>query len=142
MPTYRNNTNNAISYTSNGKLYTFPPHKDYAAKFWLPYQELGLELINADYPPVPEKFFISGEFKFNYGIERKFNIGICEKYSLLISMEAGKVKLYTGNSRSGVEIAGDYATQLEWQYAPYIRLVGLQNGTIAHVRAENESVSL
>lgn len=125
----------------NGKSYRFPPHKDYAAKFWLPYQELGLDLINADYPPVPEKFFISGEFKFSAGVERKFNIENCDKYSLLISMEAGKIKLYTGNSRSGVEIAGDYSTQLEWRYAPYIRILGLQNGTIAHIRAENESVS-
>ena len=48
MPTYRNNTDNAISYASKGKLYRFPPHKDYAARFWLPYQELGLELINPD----------------------------------------------------------------------------------------------
>ena len=141
MPTYRNNTDNAISYASKGKLYRFPPHKDYAARFWLPYQELGLDLINPDYPPVPEKIFISGEFKFKSGVERKFNIDTCDKYSLLISVEAGKVKLYTGNSRTGVEISGDYATMIEWQIAPYIRLVGLQDGTIAHVRAENESVS-
>ena len=140
MPTYRNDTDKTISYASKGKLYSFPPHKEYAAKFWLPYKELGLTLINMDFPPIPEKIFISGQFKFSEGVERKFNIEHCEKYSLLISMKTGKLKLYTGNSRGGIEISTDYFTRLEWAFAPYIRIVGLENGTIANIRAENESV--
>ena len=101
MPTYRNNTDLAINYESKGKLYSF---SDYPAKFWVPYQELGLELVNADYPPVPDSIIISGTFRFDYQIERRFNIEHCESYRFKVSVQSGRVKLYAGQSRVGVEI--------------------------------------
>ena len=122
MPTYRNNTDTPINYNSKGKLYSFPPHKDYPARIWVPYQELGLELVNPDYPPVPESLMLSGTFNFGAGIERKFSFEHCDSYSLRVQVKSGKVKLYTGSSRVGAEIEGSYDTVLQWEKAPYIRI--------------------
>ena len=141
MPTYRNNTNNAINYVYGKNIYTFPPKKDYPCNFWIPYQELGLELVNAEYPPVPSKILISGKFLFSKGTERKFNIEHCEKYSLKLSVENGTLRFYTGSSHRGVDIEGEYSTLLSWEYAPYIRLVGITDGVKVSIHAENESVN-
>lgn len=142
MPTYRNNTNNPINYAYGKNIYTFPPKKDYPCKFWLPFQELGLELVDADYPPVPSKILISGNFLFSKGTERKFNIEHCEKYRLHVKVSNGTLRLYTGTSRRGVDIQGDYETLLAWEFAPYIRLSGITDGVKASIYAENESVDL
>ena len=136
MPTYRNNTDIAINYESKGKLYSFSPHKDYPAKFWVPYQELGLELVNADYPPVPDSIIISGTFRFDYQIERRFNIEHCESYRFKVSVQSGRVKLYAGQSRVGVEIVEDYDAVLDWEKAPYVRIVGLDGTSLEKVDAE------
>ena len=106
----------------------------------MPYQELGLDLVNADFPPVPSKILISGKFQFSKGTERRFNIEHCKKYRLDINVESGTLRFYTGSSHRGVDIEGEYTTELEWEYAPYIRLVGLTEGIKAGIHAENESV--
>ena len=136
MPTYRNNTDLAINYEHKGHLYSFPPHKDYPANFWLPYQGLGLELVSADYPPVPDSILISGTFRFDYQIERRFNIEHCIKYRLKLSMEQGTVRLYTGSSRVAVEVTDSYDVTLDWDRAPYFRLIGAGGENIVRVDAE------
>lgn len=136
MPTFRNNTDLAINYESKGKLYSFPPHKDYPAKIWVPYQELGLELVNADWPPVPENILISGVFRFMDGMERRFNFNHCDKYHLNINVYAGHIRLYVGASRIPVELTRDYDTVLDWEKAPYIRLVGYPTESEIGVHAE------
>ena len=136
MPTYRNNTDLPINYEHKGHLYNFPPHKDYPAKFWLPYQELGLELVNADYPPVPESIIVSGTFSFAQQMERKFNIGHCDKYKLKLSVEQGTIKLFTGSSKVGVEVNSSYDVELNWDRAPYFRIVGVEGENVVRVDAE------
>ena len=136
MPTYRNNTDIAINYESKGKLYSFPPHKDYPANFWLPYQELGLELVNPNYPPVPDSTIISGTFKFDHQIERRFNFDHCEKYHLKLSVESGKVKLYKGYSKVGVELTEDYDVVLDWDRVPFVRIVGIDDTSKVKIYAE------
>ena len=136
MPTFRNNTDLAINYEHKGKLYSFPPHKDYPAKIWVPYQELGLELVNADWPPVPEKILVSGLFRFTDGMERKFNFAHCEKYHLNINVHSGHIKLYVGSSRIGVELMRDYDVILDWEQAPFIRLVGYEAESEVYVNTE------
>ena len=136
MPTFRNNTDLTINYESKGKLYSFPPHKDYPATIWVPYQELGLELVNADYPPVPDSILVSGTFRFDYQIERRFNFDHCGKYRLKLSVNEGRVKLYAGNSRVGAEISGDYEATFDWDKAPYIRVVGLDGMSMVRIDAE------
>ena len=124
MPTFRNNTDLAINYEHKGKLYSFPPHKDYPAKIWVPYQELGLELVNADYPPVPESILVSGIFIFTDGMERKFNISHCSKYHLQIRVYAGHIKLYAGSSRISTELTREHDFVFDWEKVPYFRLEG------------------
>ena len=136
MPTFRNNTDIAITYESKGKLYSFPPHKDYPANFWLPYQGLGLELVNPDYPPVPDSIIISGTFRFDYQIERRFNIDHCEKYHLKLSVESGRVRLYKGHSKVGLELTGDYDAVLDWDRVPCIRIVGVDGTSMVKIEAE------
>ena len=136
MPTYRNNTDFPINYEHKGQLYNFPPHKDYPAKFWLPYQELGLELVSADYPPVPESILVSGTFSFAQQMERRFNIGHCDKYRVKLSVEQGTIKLFTGSSKVGAEINGSYESVLSWDKAPFFRLVGVDESNVVRVDAE------
>ena len=97
--------------------------------------------MNAEYPPVPSKILISGKFLFSKGTERKFNIEHCEKYSLKLSVENGTLRFYTGSSHRGVDIEGEYITQLAWEHAPYIRLSGITDGVSVKIYAENESVN-
>ena len=136
MPTFRNNTDLAINYEHKGKLYSFPPHKDYPAKIWVPYQELGLELVNADYPPVPESILVSGTFRFMDGMERKFNMNHCSKYHLKICVYAGHIKLYAGSSRMATELTKEHDFVFDWEKAPYIRLVGYETESEVYVHAE------
>lgn len=136
MPTYRNNTDYTINYENKGKLYSFPPHKEYPAKFWVPYQELGLELVSADYPPVPDSILLSGTFRFDYDIERRFNFERCSKYHLNLELWEGRIKLYTGSSRVGAEINTNYDVVLDWEKAPYIRVVGLDGKNIVRIHVE------
>ena len=136
MPTYRNNSNTAINYNHNGRLYSFPPHKDYEAIEWLPYQELGLELVSADYPPVPESILLSGSFTFERGMERKFNIRHCERYKLNITVKSGKVRMYTGNAKIGLEVSDEYSGTLDWERAPYIRILSVDVQSEVKIDAE------
>ena len=136
MPTFRNNGNIAINYSHNGKLYSFPPKQNYLCNFWVPYQELGLELVNADYPPVPDSIMLSGTFKFGCEIERKFTFEHCNKYRLKFSVEQGTVKFYAGSSKVGVEINGDYETVLNWERAPFVRVIGVDGINVVRIDAE------
>ena len=138
MPTFKNCTDKIINYESGGKIYSFLPGRTFGLAEWIPYQELGLELIDENYPKVPSSILISGRFKFSKGLERKFSIPHCESYNLKISVKSGALKLYTSNSTLGVELSGDYVTTLQWSYTPFIRLKGLEAGTEASVHAEIE----
>ena len=44
--------------------------------------------------------------------------------------------MYSSNSAVSVEIEGDYKATLDWGYAPYLRIKGLEAGTVAAIRAE------
>ena len=136
MPTYRNNSDIAINYNHNGRLYSFPPHKDYEAIVWVPYQELGLELVSADYPPVPESILLSGSFMFERGMERKFNITHCERYKLKIQVKTGRVRMYTGNAKIGLEVNDEYSGELDWERAPYIRIISVDVQSEVKMNAE------
>jgi len=148
MPTFKNETSHYIDYEqeTGGKknMLRFKPDEERALPFWLPYQQLGLTLISADYPAVPNTVLISGNFNFDEGTERKFNIEPCDDYALSIIVQSGKIALYHGNSPVSVEVAENidvpyhYRAKLEWEYAPYLRVVGLENGTTATIHAEIE----
>lgn len=138
MPTYRNSTDHVKSYESGGKIYSFPPKRDVAIAECVPYQELGLELVNENYPPVPSKLVVSGRFKFNAGMERKFNIPHSENYGIKIQVKSGALKLYMGSSPVGVEISGAYETVNRWSYAPYVKMKGIEAGTEAKIQIELE----
>jgi hypothetical protein len=138
MPTYRNNSDIAIMYNTKGGQYSFPPHKNYEANIWVPYQELGLELVNPDYPPVPESILLSGTFKFEKGLERKFSIRHCNKYRLKLTANTGRVKLYLGSSKMGVEVSENYDCELNWSRAPFVRVSGLD--VVSDVRIDAEVV--
>ena len=136
MPTYKNNTIQQINYETGGKIYSFPAGKETSTNIYVPYKELGLELIDENYPPLKQKLLLSGRFKFSSGMERKINIAHCEKYRLKVSVKSGRLKMYRGNYGLGLELSGDYDNEQEWGYAPYIRLLGLEDGTEAEVYGE------
>ena len=150
MPTFKNETSryidhNAIIQTPEGEprkiLVRFEPGEQREMLFWLPYQKLGLTLVS-DYPAVPNTILVSGTFNFDEGTERRFNIESCDTYIVNVIVQSGRVVMYTGNSALGVEVAENaevpyhYKATMDWEYAPYLRLVGKENGTVATVHAE------
>ena len=136
LPTFKNNTDSPKYYETQGKQYYFPPKQETGFDIWIPYAQLGLELVNADYPPVHEKLLISGEFNFSKGLKRKFNITHCDKYKAEIKVLKGSVRLYAGNSRVGVVITNSYNTEFQWSYAPYLTVLGLDDENSIQITAE------
>mgnify|MGYP006872975110 FL=1 len=136
MPTFKNNTDSPKYYEAGGKQYYFPPKQEVGVNIWIPYAQLGLELVNAEYPPVHEKLLISGEFNFSNGLKRKFNIVHCEKYKVEIKVLNGSIRLYAGNSRVGVVVSNSYNSVYQWSYAPYLSVLGLVDETSIQMTAE------
>lgn len=151
MPTFKNETTHYIDYEAliqspSGEpkkiLVRFKPNEERGLPFWLPYQKLGLTLVNADYPAVPNTILISGNFNFDEGTERKFNIEPCDTYVVNVIVQKGRVVMYPGNSAVCVEIAENtevpyhYKATLDWEYSPFLRLIGKENGTVVTVHAE------
>ena len=138
MPTFKNETARYIDYEAfvqdvSGEarkiLIRFEPGEERGLSFWLPYQKLGLTLVNNDYPAVPSKILISGTFAFTAGTTRKFNIEPCTRYVVNIIVQKGKIKFYAGSSTVAQEVAEEanvpyrYRSVFGWENAPYIRLV-------------------
>ena len=138
MPTFKNETKHYIDYERNGKLVRFEPDEERGLPFWLPYNKLGLTLINSEYPVVKNKILISGEFDFNKDMERLFNIEECDKYTVKIDVAKGKCSVYPGNLASGTEIKAGYSHKIEiaWEIAPYLKVIGLEDGTVVEIYAE------
>lgn len=156
MPTFKNTGTRPISYTGkirgpDGKdrdsLIIFDPNKEVQLEYWVPYQKLGLEVTNENYPAVPSSVLISGTFSFDDGTERKYNIEPCDMYSVDVILQKGKAIIYAGNSATGAEISADgkvpyqYSAVYDWEYAPYLKIVGKAAGTEATVHAEARNSS-
>ncbi len=139
MPTYKNNTETQINYEAGGKIYNFLPGRETSTTIFVPYKELGLELIDENYPPLKSKILISGTFKFRVGMERRINIPHCEKYRLKVKVKSGLLKLYQGNSGLSMTISDDYDTEQEWGYAPYVKFIGAAEQTEAIIYGETVS---
>ena len=98
--------------------------------------------MNEDSPAVPNTVLLSGTFSFDEGTERKFPIGHCDRYDLYVIAQHGKIKVYPGNSSIGTEVRSDleypfhYHIVYDWEYAPYIVIKGLEDGTEATIHAE------
>ena len=151
MPTFKNGGERPVIYRgivqrpnseAQELLIIIDGGKEKQLDYWLPYEELGLELVDKDYPPVPSTVLLSGTFKFNKGTERKYTIGHCDKYILDVIMQSGSIKLYLGSSAIGAEVSANadvpyrYHAVLDWEYAPNIRVVGAEKGTVAVIHAE------
>ena len=151
MPTFRNNGEHIVVYKGIIQLPNEKPKEilvffdvgiEVKLNFWVPYEELGLELIDADSPAVPNTVLLSGTFSFDEGTERKFTLGHCDRYMLYIVMQSGRLKVYSGSSAIGAEIRADvenpyhYHVVYDWEYAPYILVKGLEDGTEATIHAE------
>lgn len=151
MPTFKNNTSRHIDHEgliqnpigeAQKILVRFKPGETRELPFWLPYQRLGLSLVNADYPPVPNTILISGTFNFNLNTERKFDIEPCDTYIVNVIVQSGRVMMYTGNSNIGVEIAENidvpyhYKATMDWEYSPYLKFVGLNDNSVVTIHAE------
>ena len=141
MPTFKNETKHYIDHEAliqspSGEprkvLVRFKPDEERALTFWIPHQKLGLTLINADYPAVPNTILISGNFNFNNGTERKFNIEPCDTYVVNIIVQKGKVAMYPGNAAMCVEIAE--TTEVPYHYKA--TFVGREAGSVATIHAE------
>ena len=135
MPTFKNETNKPIQHFMDGKIVIFDPNKETALDFWVPYSQLGLTLVSAEYPPVPDSVLISGTFKFSKGMKRVFDINSCSAYSLHMDVKSGEAMLYLGTGKNGVNVSGSYTVSLYWSRVPFIRIEGLADGTVAEVRA-------
>lgn len=137
MPTFKNETNKPIQYftESGNKIVIFDPAKEVGLDFWVPYSQLGLTLVSADYPPVPDSVLVCGKFKFSKGMKRIFNINPCSVYSLHIDVKKGEVMLYLGTGKNGINVNGTYTFTLNWSKVPFIRVEGLEDGTVAEIQA-------
>ena len=138
MPTFRNDGERAVICTEpDGRnIIIFDPGKEIGLTYWIPYQRLGLTLVDGENPAVPDSLLISGEFMFERGMERKINIEPCRKYELDIIPIRGAVSLYIGSSGKGRVISqAEYHGLHEWQYAPYIRLAGVSETSAVRVEA-------
>lgn len=151
MPTFRNNTEKAIIYRGtiqppNNKtqeiIIIIDPKKEIALNFWIPYERLGLEVVNENYPPVPDTLLLSGMFKFDEGTERRYTIEPCDRYTVDVILQKGSLKIYAGSSPTGAEIHAEvgapyrYSAEYDWEYAPYLRVLGLEDETEAAIHAE------
>ena len=135
MPTFKNETDKPIQYFMDGKIIIFDPGKETALDFWVPYSQLGLTLVDAEYPPVPDSVLISGTFKFAKGMKRIFNISPCNAYALHMDVKSGGVMVYLGTSKNGVSVDGSYTVTLNWPKVPFIRVEGLADATVAEIQA-------
>lgn len=123
MPTFKNTTNKPIEYITAGKdILIIDPNEIKELEYWIPYQQLGLELLNESYPPVPNEILLNGTFKFMAGMTRKFDIEPCTKYALSIKNKGASILLYLGGSKSAIEITDEYSDIFSWEYAPFIRV--------------------
>ncbi|MBQ6664062.1 MAG: hypothetical protein IJM68_00600 [Synergistaceae bacterium] len=151
MPTFRNNGKQRIVYKGmiqepnermKEVLVFFDAGEEVKLNFWVPYEELGLELVSAESPITLNTVLVSGTFSFDEGTERKFAIGHCDRYVLHVLSQKGKIKIYPGSSDIGAEVRADtevpfhYHVIYDWEYAPYLRVVGLEDGTEATIHAE------
>lgn len=140
MPTFRNDTNKPIQYLlkDEGKIIIFDPKREKGLDFWVPYSQLGLTLVSATYPPVPNSVLINGKFKFSKGLERKFNIDPCHSYSLYINVKRGEVLLYLEAGKSSIDLDDTYTSVFNWSRVPYIRVVGIQDDSLVEIQATVE----
>ncbi|MBQ3446106.1 MAG: hypothetical protein IJG37_00500 [Synergistaceae bacterium] len=141
MPTFRNDGDKAVIYTEPGgkDIIIFDPGKNVQLVQWVPYQRLGLKLVNESYPPVPSELLLSGEYDFRRGMERKYDIEPCKSYRLEITPIEGAVSLYLGSSDKGKVInLMEYSGVHEWHYAPYIRVRGMSETSKISVQATRE----
>ena len=153
MPTFKNETTHYIDHTAiiqsptdepQKILIRFKPNETRELSFWVPYQQLGLTLVNADYPAVPNTILVSGTFNFEEGTERRFNIEPCDTYRVNVIVQSGKIMMYTGSSPTAVEVSASsevpysYDATMDWEFAPYLRFVGREAGTSVTIHAEVE----
>ena len=137
MPTFRNDTEYYIDFDDfiirnerrEHVIVRFKPGEERKLDYWLPYVQAGLTLVDANNPPVPETILISSTYDFTEGLERRFNIPPCDRYIVNIIVQSGAIKFFTGASANYQEVSEDadvpfrYRTVLEWEAAPYIRLL-------------------
>lgn len=140
MPTFRNDTNKPIQchLEDEGKIIIFDPKREVALDFWVPYSQLGLTLVSATYPPVPNSILIDGKFKFSKGLERIFNIEPCRSYSLFIDVKNGEALLYLEAGKNSIDITSSYTGVFNWSRVPYIRVVGIQDNSSVEIHATVE----
>lgn len=151
MPTFKNETPRYIDHwamlqTPTGcperVLIRFAPGEERALAFWVPYVALGLTVVDPDYPVVPNTILVSGTFDFAPGMERRFTIEPCDTYDANVIVQKGRVIVYPGSSTTGVEVNQNaevpfhFKAVFDWEYAPYLRVVGLEPETRATVHAE------
>ena len=151
MPTYRNDSSRVVMYKgvirradgrTQEQLVIVDPGKEIAVEYWIPYEKLGLMLVKENEPPVPSTVLLSGTFMFDEGTERKYPIEPCDAYVLNVIVQRGKVKVYPGNTAIGVELSSElevpyhYRGFYDWEYAPYLRVVGLEDDTAVTINAE------
>ncbi|MBQ9526903.1 MAG: hypothetical protein IJR68_04765 [Fretibacterium sp.] len=157
MPTFRNDTQRMIDHecliqspTERPRkiLIRFAPGETKKLTFWIPYQEKGLTLVDANDPKVPNTILVSGTFDFAPGVERRFNLERCDTYNINIIVQKGRLMLFPASANVGVEIAQEadipyhYRAVFDWEHAPYIRVSGLDAGTRATVHAEVDRGSM
>lgn len=106
-----------------------------------------LELIDADNLPVPDTVPLSGTLKFDEGTELKFALGHCDKCILNVIVQSGTVKVYPANTIIGVEIRSDleipfyYSELFDLEYAPYLRVVRLEDKNTGKTRRKESSAT-
>ena len=151
MPTFKNETRRYIDHecwlqtpTTEPKrvLVRFAPGEERSLPFWLPHVKLGLTLVDPNYPVVPNTVLLSGTFSFEPGMERKFNLEACDTYVINVVVQRGRVTVFPGSSTLGVEVVQNdevpfhYRAVMDWEYSPYLRVVGLESGTRATIHVE------
>ena len=150
MPTFRNDTKRWIDFrptlqTETGPqkvLVRFAPDDEKKLRFWLPWREKGLTLVDANDPPVPVITLTSGTYDFEPGMTREFQIPPCDKYVVDLIVQSGRVKLYAGDDPAGADVERSdiahfkYHSLYDWEQAPRLRLAGMEDGTRATIHVE------
>jgi hypothetical protein len=143
MPTFKNNTNRLVEYTAwvrgvsfepRKLLVSFPAGEEKALSFWVPHVQLGLSLVDANFPPVPNEILANGTFPLTAEATRTFQIAPCDRYSVDLIAQSGRFALFLGSGSLGVEVSAThptafrYAGVLDWEHAPHISVVGVEDG--------------
>lgn len=139
MPTYRNNTNERITFPDKNYL-TWQPGQERACPFFVPYEELGLTLAD-DKPYVLRgntRGFGYAEFMVQPGQRAVYKIPYSETVELSVFSPSQMVRMYVGDCEIPILVdpRNNHASRYPWDMCAYLTFEGAEWAADVYVKVE------